>query len=376
MEVKRRTPAEALARQEANKLGEMLWAEKHWKSISKTPEEYNIHLKNHAYNLKEKARLMSGISEDEMKRVIREYGIDEGASNVAKRVKKVNPELEATRNSVGYTDPSKVGKAIGKQPRGTVVHTAGSTPLNTPDYSYKGLGKTEIPIKHIKSPILASGYRRGVSTAPRRPTVFRIENGIRSPVAKFEQGLVGTTKTSRFVKSYGTKIAKTSAKAMPIVSKLAPLGRAVGGALAVVSAAGDLERIRQMNMEIGRSVRHKGVVADVGGVQERRASKTVSKPVAESTPSKQKAYYGVQAPPPKKAPTTSIKATTTQPATTNRKVRTSALRAKSSALPAPTGLTFLNLTERKPTKRMHLSAMPKERLPIPQMLWKPKRSAL
>jgi hypothetical protein len=349
MEVKRRTPAEALARQEANKLGEMLRAEKHWKSISKTPEEYNIHLKNHAYNLKEKARLMSGISEDEMKRVIREYGIDDEVSKVAVKKKpkiaKMTKEQEINFDAVQKQKQELlVMHKRQRLPRGTVVHTAGSTPLNVPDYSY---GKTVDRSK----PRVGIKYDSGNT-----PLNVPVRSSLKSKVL--------------------TGALKASAKAMPIVSKLAPLGRAVGGALAVVSAAGDLERIRQMNMEIGRSVRHKGVVVDVEGVQERRASKVVAKPVAKSTPSKQKVYYGVQAPPPKKAPSKPVKATTTQPATTNRKVRTSALRAKPSALPAPTGLTFLNLTERKPTKRMHLSAMPKERLPIPQMLWKPKRSAL
>jgi len=221
-----RTPEVAQARRDANKLGEMLKTEKYWKSISKTPEELQTHYKNHAYNFQEKTRLMSNISNDEMSRVMKEYGLeDEGQVATKKVIKSVPKNVNAVPSA--------------KSPYGGNIPSAeGTSAVRIPDSNYK-----------IPHRIPDSNYK-GVGTS---------SNGI--PVDIEPNQAVWNQVKSSPIKNIASKVAKSSAPVMKIAQRVAGSGvvRAAGTAGMVIGAAGDIMNISKAAREVRKAIIYKPV---------------------------------------------------------------------------------------------------------------------
>jgi hypothetical protein len=257
-----RTQEVAQARRDANKLGEMLKTEKYWKSISKTPEELKVHFTNHAYNFKEKTRLMSNISDDEMNRVVKEYGLEDEVKKVAKKTETaldirarggktqeiqtyLNKMLTLTQKEASAA--KKVVDAKRQAKRKSIVQAAADikrpvTPRDSAGIVYDP-NYSPLPNQPTPSP---------------KPTVATQRRWIKSGYGTDTSPLQSSVKTTSVV-SNGSRIKSIISKSLPIASKIAshPVARVAGRGLEVVGLGVAAYDVGKSGLELGSEVKRR-----------------------------------------------------------------------------------------------------------------------
>jgi hypothetical protein len=266
----------------------MLKAEKYWKSISKTPEELNTHFTNHAYNFKEKTRLMSNISDDEMNRVVKEYGLEEAKQMVETKPKKVPKQMS------DYGDTSKFAEQKPKRKYTKKLDTTSKVTPKTAEEQgwrksplpkgtassdhadYSNTGKQPLPSAEGTSAVSSSSSRtaRVVKTTPRLKTRIptRTPAAVRTPklAESAEETSAVSSSSSRTARavSKGSRIKSIISKSLPIASKTGRLAsrvmgsgvvRAAGTAGMVIGAAGDIMNISKAAREVRKAIIYKPV---------------------------------------------------------------------------------------------------------------------
>ena len=270
-----RTPEVAQARRDANKLGEMLKTEKYWKSISKTPEELQTHYKNHAYNFQEKTRLMSNISNDEMNRVMKEYGLEDEKRVATKKVIKSVPKnvnaVPSAKSPYGGNIPSvgqtsyklKIKKSAPAAKVAKVTHPLPSRPF--------AVGTTADP--EVRNRTSREGIQSGISPMEKRlrsgkqlpPTAREVSDAsLQSGISPMEKSLhkdIPSVPTKILAKPVSRMSKIASSSAGRIASRIANSGvvRAAGTAGMVIGAAGDIVNISKAAREVRKAIIYKPV---------------------------------------------------------------------------------------------------------------------